>query len=177
MWEVALSRPSWDEYFMGLAIKASEKSTCLRAQVGVFIAKNNNPVSTGYNGAPRGLPHCDCIIVNNHCIRAIHAEENAVLFAGRERTMGATLYTTHCPCYHCAGLIINAGIVRVVYGIRYGDGIELLEQAGIIVKEEMMKCDYCKGIGYVQCPGCRNSKYYTRCARCGGTRQIVCPAC
>ena len=123
---------------MGLAHKASKRSTCLRAQVGAAVIKNRYVLSFGYNGAPSGLPHCidgGCIMANGHCIRAIHAEENALFFAGKEKTMEATLYTTHCPCYHCAGLIINAGIIRVVYGMEYGNGIELLEQAGIKIKE------------------------------------------
>jgi len=131
---------TWDKYFMGLVQEVSKKGSCLRAQVGVVIAKDNVIISTGYNGAPTGMPHCydiGCLMVNNHCVRSLHAEENALLFAGRERTIGTTLYTTHMPCYHCCLMIINMKIVRVVYGTQYGntDGIELLKLAGIEVKE------------------------------------------
>ncbi len=132
-------RLSWNEYFLRLARQAADMSTCPRASVGVVVVKDKRIVATGYNGAPRGRPHCQdvgCLMVNGHCIRTIHAEANALLFAGIERTKGATLYVTHLPCYHCAGLIINAQIKRVVYREDYGasDSLELLTKAGIIIE-------------------------------------------
>lgn len=129
-----MSRLTWDEYFIYLAYSAAKMSTCLREKVGAILVKDKRIISTGYNGAPRGLEHCTdvgCLIVNNHCTRAVHAEANALIFG-----KGSTLYCTHQPCYHCAGLIINAGIGRVVYDTKYGkpDSIYLMLRAGIVVE-------------------------------------------
>jgi dCMP deaminase len=132
-------RPTRDEYFAGLARAAAQMSTCPKLHVGAVVVKNRRVVSTGYNGAPRGLPHCvdvGCELVNNHCIRTVHAEANALIQAGFERTNGATLYVTHSPCRACAGLIINAGIQRVVFVDTYGDQriLKLLKSARVAVK-------------------------------------------
>lgn len=113
-------RPSWDEYFLEIAKVVAKRSTCDRANVGAVIAKNKVILSTGYNGAPRGLPHCDDVgheIVDGHCIRTIHAEANAVAQAARNGTAveGATIYLTVSPCYDCFKMIINAGIKDVMY--------------------------------------------------------------
>lgn len=113
-------RPSWDEYFLEIAKVVATRSTCGRANVGAVIAKNKVILSTGYNGAPRGLPHCDDIgheIVDGHCIRTIHAEANAIAQAARNGTAieGATMYLTVSPCYDCFKMIINAGIKDVMY--------------------------------------------------------------
>lgn len=115
-------------------------STCPRLHVGAVVVKNRHVVATGYNGAPRGLPHCDevgCEIVNNHCIRTVHAEANALIQAGFDRTNGATLYVTHAPCYECAKLIINAGISRVVFVDTYTNHkiVKLLKEVGIQVQQ------------------------------------------
>jgi dCMP deaminase len=108
-------------------------------KVGAVVVKDRRVVSTGYNGAPRGLEHCDdvgCEMVNHHCIRTVHAEANALLFAGFERTNGATLYVTHAPCRSCVGLIINAGIKRVVFVDAYGDWktSKRLNEAGVLIE-------------------------------------------
>lgn len=126
-------RPSYDEYFMKMAETASERATCDRKHVGALIVVNKTIVSTGYNGSPRGLPHCDDV---GHemkemggrmsCVRTVHGEANALAQAARTgaKVEGGTLYTTASPCYDCLKLIINAGIVRVVckefYASRYG---------------------------------------------------------
>lgn len=118
-----MSRQSWDEYFMDMAHHAATRATCDRAHVGAVVVRDRRVMATGYNGAPRGLHHCDDVghlMVNSHCVRTVHAEVNALLFAGIERTMGATLYVTHLPCWCCSCLVINAGIARVVYGELYG---------------------------------------------------------
>lgn len=129
-------RKTWDAYFLNLAQAASEMSTCPRLRVGAVVVKDNKVIATGFNGAPRGQPHCDdvgCLMENDHCIRAVHGDANALLFAGTERAENATLYLTHAPCWSCAGLIINAGIVRIVYAQDYGNeaGPERLRKAGI----------------------------------------------
>lgn len=138
-------RKSWDRYFMDIAFSAGERSTCPRAAVGAVIVIDNEIVSTGYNGAPIGAPHCEdegCIIdpETNHCVRAVHAEVNAIIRAKRN-LKGATIYCTHRPCTECSKAIANAGISMVKYAIRYYDnrcrlwGVltqdELLDQFGI----------------------------------------------
>lgn len=133
-----MSRPSWDEYFMGIARQVAQRSTCPRAAVGALIVQDKRILSTGYNGAPRGLPHCEevgCVVVDGHCQRALHAEQNAIIQAALHGVpiAGSTLYTTHQPCNACAKMIINAGILRVVYTGDYPDELarSFLSQAGI----------------------------------------------
>jgi len=133
-----MSRPSWDAYFMGLAIAASKRSTCDRAFVGAIIVKDKDVISTGYNGSPPGLPHCDDVghfMVEDHCSRTIHAETNAILRAARNGVSikGATIYTTHSPCLNCAKMIIGAGIVKVVSKQIYRDStaLNLISEANI----------------------------------------------
>lgn len=115
------NRPSWDTYFMQIAKLVSSRSTCDRKHVGAVIVKDKRIVSTGYNGSPAGLPHCDDvghvlkdIDGRKSCVATLHAESNAIDDAGR-RAKGATLYTTVIPCFDCAKRIINAGISKVIY--------------------------------------------------------------
>lgn len=114
-------------------------STCPRLNAGAVIVKDKRIISTGYNGAPTGLSHCTdigCLMVNDHCIRTVHAEANAILWAGVKNTTGATLYVTHTSCHRCILLIINARINRVVYADDYGtSNIGLLKDAGITVEK------------------------------------------
>lgn len=138
------SRISKDRYFMNIAIEVSRRSTCSRRQIGAIIVSDVGEIkSTGYNGNPRGLPHCD----EMGCIRdqlgipsgtrletctAVHAEQNAMIQAGTN-SRGSTLYSTIVPCPICARMILNAQIACVVYIGDYSDlaGLELLRQAGI----------------------------------------------
>ena len=131
-------RPSWDKYFMDIALEVAKRSTCERAQVGAGIVKEKRILTTGYNGSPRGLPHCyevGCLMDNGHCVRTLHAEQNAIIQAALHGviTEGATIYVTHQPCFLCAKMIINAGLVRIVYDKEYPDdrSREFLEQAGV----------------------------------------------
>lgn len=140
-------RPSWNNYFMEIARVAATRSTCDRKHVGAVIVKNKIILSTGYNGSPRGLPHCDDaghelkdMGGRQSCVRTIHAEANAIAQAARSGTAieGAEIYTTASPCYDCLKLIINAGIVRIYcgefYGSRYGmsgESEKLAAAAGI----------------------------------------------
>lgn len=122
---------------MSTALLWAARSTCQRLQVGAVLAKRGRTISTGYNGAPSGLPHCNDDNCKNQsqCKRTVHAEMNAILFAARYgiSTEGAELYTTHSPCIDCAKAIINAGIKKVYYLEEYRsqEGIELLKSAGI----------------------------------------------
>ncbi len=118
-------RQSWDEYFLDLAGAASTRATCSRRKHGAVVVRDRRIVSTGYNGAPSGFPHCDegaCPRAQSdapqgrdyeRCI-AIHAEANALLFASPEERRGATVYCTGAPCFGCAKLIANSGIAEVV---------------------------------------------------------------
>ncbi len=135
---MATQRPDWDQYFMEVARVVASRSTCDRAYVGCVIVRERRILTTGYNGAPAGMPHCDEVghlMENNHCIRTLHAEQNALIQAALHgiSTKGATLYVTHQPCFTCAKLIVNAGIVRVIHGCGYPSprSLALFDAAGI----------------------------------------------
>jgi dCMP deaminase len=115
-----MSRPDWDEYFLDLAKAAATRATCDRAQVGCVLVKNNRIVSTGYNASISGHAHCDDaghIVVDGSCIRAAHAEENAIITAAKHGiSVDDTIaYTTHFPCWRCFRMLANAGISKIVY--------------------------------------------------------------
>ena len=131
-------RPSWDDYFMGIALQVARRSTCDRARVGAIIVKDRRILTTGYNGSPAGLAHCDEIghlMVNGHCVRTLHAEQNAIIQAALHGVgvAGGTMYVTHQPCLTCAKMIINAGIRRVVFAGHYPDthAVAFLQDAGV----------------------------------------------
>ncbi len=133
-------RPSWDEYFLRVAKVVSTRSTCPRRSVGAVLVRDRQILSTGYNGAPRGLPHCSeegCLMRDGHCVRASHAEMNAIAQAALHGVSvdSATLYCTDRPCLICSKLLINAGIAKIVYWHEYPDevGEKMLKQASIPV--------------------------------------------
>lgn len=144
MTEKSKTRPNWNEYFVAIAKQVATRATCDRRHVGsVLVSKDRVILSTGYNGAPRGMPHCDEAgheIVEGHCVRTVHAEANAIAQAARTGASveGATLYTTASPCYDCFKLLINAGVKKVVYNEFYmsryeasAKVLELAKEAGI----------------------------------------------
>lgn len=113
-------RVSKDEYFLQMAEVVSKRATCLKRHVGAVLVKDGMVLSTGYNGSPRGLPHCTevgCRIVAGRCVRTIHAEANTILQAAYHGvvTQGATLYTLYFPCEYCVKALLNAGARRIVY--------------------------------------------------------------
>lgn len=114
-----MTRPTWDEYFMNQAFAAAERGTCPRLKVGTVIVKDKRIISTGYNGSIRGHDHCidkGCILnEEGRCIRTLHSEENAILFADRHLLEGAILYCTHEPCERCTKMIAQVGIRKVVF--------------------------------------------------------------
>ena len=117
-------RPEWDSYFMKIAHDVALRSTCDRAFVGTVLVREKRILTTGFNGSPAGLPHCEeegHLMVDGHCVRTIHAEANAIIQAALHgvSTKGATCYVTHFPCLVCAKTLINAGIVRIVYENHY----------------------------------------------------------
>jgi len=143
---------------MAAAFAASTRGTCPRAEVGAVLALDGSSIATGYNGSPRGLAHCSvvgCAMIDGHCVRAVHAEANALLQGLRRGDVGgAVLYTTHLPCIECAKLIINARVSRVVYAKHYAGtraasveepngasyslqltGQDLLREAGIVINK------------------------------------------
>jgi dCMP deaminase len=133
-----VDRPSWDDYFMQITFQVAKRSTCPRAAVGAVIVRDKRILTTGYNGAPTGLPHCTdagCLMVNSHCVRTLHAEQNAIIQGALHGVdvSGSTVYVTHQPCLVCAKMIINAGIQRVVYAGQYPDKIacDFMDEAGV----------------------------------------------
>jgi dCMP deaminase len=140
-----MSRPSWDQYFLKMAMLISERSTCLRHHVGAVLVRDRRVLSTGYNGAASGLQDCTelgCLRdeqgidsgTRHEVCRAIHAEQNSIIQAGQHGVgiAGATMYCTHSPCLICAKMIVNAGIVRVVSFTPYADpnSPQLFREAG-----------------------------------------------
>jgi len=119
-----MNRPIWDTYFINIAAEVAQRATCPRAQVGAVIVKDHRIISTGYNGAPAGEPHCidvGCFMENGHCQRAIHAEVNAVCQAAKFGLSvdGATLYYYDSlerdeSCHNCIQVMKAAGIAEFV---------------------------------------------------------------
>lgn len=121
-------RPSWDEYFVQVSRIVATRATCDRGRSGCVIVRNRQILTSGYVGSPKGLPHCDeaghlfkktihaDASVTNHCVRTIHAEQNAICQAAKLGISldGATIYVKMEPCAVCAKMIINSGIARVV---------------------------------------------------------------
>ncbi len=144
------NRPGWDEYFMTLANEVATRTTCLRRGVGAVIVKDLRILATGYNGVPSGLAHCEqtgCLRQQlgvpsgqrHEICRGLHAEQNAIIQAARYgiNIDGATIYVTTQPCIVCAKMIINSGIVEIVYQNPYPDelAMSMLEESGIKLRE------------------------------------------
>ena len=142
------ARPSWDDYFMEVANAISKRATCDRGKSGCVIAKDRQLIVSGYVGSPTGFQHCDEAEhqikkvthedgeVTEHCMRTVHAEQNAICQAARigVSISGATLYTRMTPCRTCAMLLINCGIKRVVCERKYHQGEDsekMFREAGI----------------------------------------------
>lgn len=125
---VGRKRPSWDEYFLEIAELVGSRGTCDRGRAGTVVTRDKRILTTGYVGAPVGVKDCDEVghelhtVINTdssrtqHCIRTTHSEQNAIVQGARVGVslLGGTMYTHMTPCYTCAKIIINAGIVRVV---------------------------------------------------------------
>lgn len=142
-------RPTWDEYFIGIADLVSKRSSCLRRRVGAVLVKDKNILATGYNGVPSKIRHCSevgCIRQKlnipsgerHELCRGLHAEQNAFLQAALHGTSvkGASLYSTTQPCIICAKMIINAGISEIVIRGDYPDKMskDLLHEARVKVR-------------------------------------------
>jgi dCMP deaminase len=133
-------RPGWDEYFMQIARTVATRATCPRLSVGAVLVREHRILTTGYNGAPRGVAHCSeagCMLVNDHCMRATHAEANAIVQGALHGVSlaGSTAYCTHQPCVNCSKLLISAGVQKIIYDVGYPDPVasELLAEAGVAI--------------------------------------------
>lgn len=146
---VKKARPTWDEYFLGIAELVSKRSTCLRRSVGAVLVKDRRILATGYNGAPSLIEHCDktgCVRERlnipsgerHELCRGLHAEQNSFLQAALHGTSlkDATLYSTTQPCIICAKMIINAGIKEIVIKGDYPDKMskDFLSKAKVKVR-------------------------------------------
>ena len=128
--------------YMRIAQAVSESGTCDRAKVGAVLVKNGCIIGTGYNGSARGDEHCSSVghlMRDGHCIRTIHAEENAIINAAKNGvgTIGAVMFCTHKPCLRCCQRALNAGISAIYSDIDYGvedkDRKNLLDRTGLRV--------------------------------------------
>ena len=143
-----MSRPSWKEYFMDIALLVARRSTCRRRRVGAITVRNKRILATGYNGAPSGLPHCldiGCLREEmeipsgerHELCRGLHAEQNVIIQAACHGVSikGATLYCTNLPCSICSKMLINAGISDIIYQEGYADSMteEMLSAAGVTI--------------------------------------------
>lgn len=123
---------------MKIAQTVATRATCPRLSVGCVLVRDRRILTTGYNGSPRGVAHCTeagCILVNDHCQRATHAEANAVVQGALHgvNLSDSTAYCTHQPCVNCTKLFISAGVRRLVYAVPYDDSVAqtLLREAGV----------------------------------------------
>ncbi|OOC60463.1 deoxycytidylate deaminase [Paenibacillus ihbetae] len=152
-------RKDWDTYFMDIAYMVSTRSQCSRRHVGAVLVQGKKLLGTAYNGAPMGVPDCSeagCMIAEDYelvvqdgketvvkkqrCIRTIHAEQNLLLFTDRIDREGSTVYVTDEPCWTCANMLANSGIVEVVFHRPYPKDTEkvstMMTQKGILFRQQ-----------------------------------------
>lgn len=137
-----MPRPTWDEYFMELAQVVAKRSTCNRRSVGAVLVRDKRILTTGYNGSPPGQPHCHdvgCLMLDGHCVRAIHAEQNAIIQGALHGIdlRGSTCYVTSSPCVHCSKMLIAAGVTRIVFMDAYTEeiGQKMCRDAGVTLEQ------------------------------------------
>ena len=136
------SRPTWDEYFVTILEAAASRATCDRGRAACVITREHDLLVTGYVGSPAGFQHCDDVghkMVNGHCVRTVHAEQNALAAAARRGVAlaGGTAYCSMTPCRICAMLLISAGVTRVVAVSSYQnrEGLDMLLMAGVTFQQ------------------------------------------
>ncbi|WP_420318440.1 deoxycytidylate deaminase [Ekhidna sp.] len=148
-----MERPEFDDIFMELAVNLAKRSHCIKRHVGAVLAKDTRIISIGYNGPPSGTHNCDQEWPEQGCPRdskgscslALHAEQNAILYAVKNKTdvAGATLYVTLSPCIACARIIYTMKIEKVVFlksyaeykGIASDEGVDFLRRFGVQVEK------------------------------------------
>ncbi|MEQ8364251.1 MAG: dCMP deaminase family protein [Cyclobacteriaceae bacterium] len=144
-----MHRPAFDDIYMELAVNLAKRSHCIKRHVGAVLTKETRIISIGYNGPPSGTHNCDVEWPEEGCPRdskggcslAIHAEQNAILYAVKNKTSveGATLYVTLSPCLSCARIIFSMGILKVIYlnsyaehkGLKNDEGVDFLRKFGV----------------------------------------------
>lgn len=146
---VTRQRQTLDSYFGLIARQVATRATCDRKHVGAVIVRDGFILSTGYNGSIRGMPHCDDVghmMSNSHCIRTVHAEANAIAQAALNghRTKDSTIYVTALPCFDCFKLLINAGIIRIMFEEKYrperwNDYMEVCDTLGIKLEQHELR--------------------------------------
>lgn len=145
-------KPKFDDIFMELAVNLAKRSHCIKRHVGAVLTKDTRIISIGYNGPPAGTHNCDLEWPDQGCPRdskggcslAIHAEQNALLYAVKNKTevVGATLYVTLSPCLACSRIIYTMGVSNVIYlnsyaeykGIGSDEGVDFLRKFGVNVE-------------------------------------------
>ena len=152
-------RPSWDEYFIEVLHALQKRASCDRGKTACIFTKDNQILTTGYVGSPPGFPHCDEAghllkkmmdedgNIKEHCVRTIHAEQNAICQAAKRGIAlnGSTVYVTMTPCRTCAMMLISIGVKKVIAEYKYHAGKdteEMFKTAGIelsFVNNETMK--------------------------------------
>lgn len=138
-----MSRISWKQYFLAQAKVVSLRSTCSRLEVGAVIVRNNRIIASGYNGSVDDSSHCideGCLLVDNHCVRTVHAEMNALIQCARfgVATEETEMYVTHFPCLQCTKHIIQAGVKKIYYAEDYRNdplAEQLFKEANIDVEK------------------------------------------
>ncbi|WP_370086530.1 cytidine/deoxycytidylate deaminase family protein [Ekhidna sp.] len=148
-----MERPEFDDIFMELAVNLAKRSHCIKRHVGAVLTKDTRIISIGYNGPPAGTHNCDIEWPEEGCPRdskgscslALHAEQNAILYAVKNKTdvEGSTLYVTLSPCIACARIIYTTKIKKVIYlksyaeykGIPSDEGIDFLQKFGVEVEK------------------------------------------
>jgi len=146
-------RPDFDDIFMELAVNLAKRSHCIKKHVGAVLTKDTRIISIGYNGPPPGTHNCDEEFPEHGCSRdskgscslALHAEQNAILYAVKNNTYvdGSTLYVTLAPCLACARIIYSMGIAKVIYlysyaeykGLPEDEGVSFLRKFGVEVEK------------------------------------------
>jgi len=140
------NRPDWDNFWFTLALIYSTRGTCDRLRVACLIVKNKRLAGAGFNGSPHGQPHCDDVghlMIEGHCERTLHSEENAIINTAREDLRDATAYVTATPCYRCTKMLINSGVKKIYYMGFYGNsrGREHIEELAKTSGVEMVHFD------------------------------------
>jgi dCMP deaminase len=152
-----MTKPSFDQIYMDLALSLSKRSHCVKMQVGAVLTKDTRIISLGYNGPPAGTHNCDLEFPEHGCPRdskggcslALHAEQNAILYAAKNNVAveGATVYVTLSPCLACAKVMYSLGVKKVIYLNSYADykkisadeGVDFLQKFGVEVERYKQK--------------------------------------
>lgn len=149
-------RIPWDQYFMAQAVLLALRSTCTRLEVGATLVKDKRIIAGGYNGSVSGDVHCiddGCYVVDNHCIRTIHAEMNALLQCAKLgiSTDGAEVYVTHFPCLPCTKALLQAGIKKIYYLHDYRNdpyALELIAHVGATAQKVTLDPKYFEKLSF-----------------------------